>query len=154
MQSGFEPLPFQLSDHATAELATSLRLIVLISDGQSLVLHIRPLLEAILSSKFFLVIFATQVRFEALINDSWKTVRCRGARRILPVRVARRSLARQLTDLLCGAFFFVDGLGVGLSGAGLVDEMAIADGAPTAVGSGLGKITLGVEVTDGSARLA
>ena len=49
---------------------------------------------------------------------------------------------------------FVDGVGVGLSGAGLVDEMAIADGAPTAVGSGLGKITLGVEVTDGSARLA
>jgi hypothetical protein len=149
-----ERFPFQLSDHAIAWSELSLLLIGLIAAGQSFVLQIRLLRDEILSSKFFLVIFATQVRFEALINDSWKAVRCRGARRILPVRVARRSLARQLTDLLCGAFFFVDGLGVGLSGAGLVDEMAIADGAPTAVGSGLGKITLGVEVTDGSARLA
>jgi hypothetical protein len=81
--------------------AASLRLIVLTAAEQSLVLHIRPLLEEILSSKFFLVTRAMQVRSEPLINDNWNVVRCRGARRILPVRVGRRSLARQLTELLC-----------------------------------------------------
>ena len=80
MQSALEPLPFQLSGHATAESAASLRLIVLTADGQSLVLHIRPLLEEILNSKFFLVTRATQVRSEPLINDSWNVVRCCGAR--------------------------------------------------------------------------
>jgi hypothetical protein len=145
LQSGFEPLPFQLSDHATAELATSLRLIVLISDGQSLVLHIRPLLEAILSSKFFLDTRAMHVRSEPLINDNWNVVRCRGASRILPVRVGRRSLARQLTDLVCWDFvvfvdFFDDAVGVGLSVAGVVDKASIADGVTSTVCVGVGEI--------------
>ena len=145
MQSGLEPLPFQLSDHATAESAVSLRLIVLIADGQSLVLHIRPLLEAILSSKVFLDTRAMQVRSEPLINDKPNVVRCRGARRILPVRVGRRSLARQLTDLGCWDFlffvdFFDDAVGVGLGVAELVDQASIADGVASAVCVGPGEI--------------
>ena len=118
--------------------ATSLRLIVLTAAEQSLVLHIRPLLEEILSSKFFLVTRAMQVRSEPLINDNWNVVRCRGARRILPVRVGRRSLARQLTELVCWDFlffvdFFDDAVGVGPAVAGVVDKASIADGVASTV---------------------
>jgi hypothetical protein len=119
--------------------ATSLRLIVLTAAEQSLVLHIRPLLEEILSSKFFLVTRAMQVRSEPLINDNWNVVRCRGARRILPVRVGRRSLARQLTELVCWDFlFFVDAVGLGV--AGVVDKASIADGVGSTVCVGLGEV--------------
>jgi hypothetical protein len=45
-------------------------------------------------------------------------------------------------------------VGLGVFGAGLTDEIPIADGAPAAGGSGLGKITLGVEVAAGVAGLA
>lgn len=75
-----ERFPFQVRDHPTARSELSLLLIGLIAARQSFVLQIRLLRDEILSSKFFLVIFATQVRLEALINDSWKAVRCRGAR--------------------------------------------------------------------------
>jgi len=136
-----EPLPFQLSDHATAASATSFRLIVLTAAEQSLVLQIRPLREEILSSKFFLVTRAMQVRSEPLINDTWNVVRCRGARRILPVRVGRRSLARQLTELGCWDFLcFVDAVGVGLGVAEVVDNASIANGVGSTVCVGLGKV--------------
>ena len=141
MQSGLEPLPVQLSDHATAESAVSLRLIVLIADGQSLVLHIRPLLEEILSSKFFLVTRAMQVRSEPLINDNWNVLRCCGASRILPVRVGRRSLALQRTEPVRCAFLFVDAVGVGLCLAGIVDKTSTTDGVvDSTVCVGLGEV--------------
>ena len=125
--------------------AASLRLIVLTAAEQSLVLHIRPLLEEILSSKFFLDTRAMHVRSEPLINDNWNVVRCRGASRILPVRVGRRSLARQLTDLVCWDFlvfvdFFDDAVGVGLAVAGVVDKASIADGVASTVCVGVGEI--------------
>ena len=119
-----------------------MRLIVWMADGQSRVLHRCPLPEEILSSKFFLVTRAVQVRPEPLIKDNWKLVRCFGARRILPVKVGRRSLAGQATGLGC-PFFFFEAVGCGLAVAALVEEKSTTDGAGGAVRSGFSEVALG-----------
>jgi hypothetical protein len=134
LQLALDRLPFQVKDHATACLEPSLRLIVLIAAGQSLVLHIRPFPEEILSSKFFLVTRAVQVRPEPLIKDSWNVVRCFGARRTLPVKVGRRSRAEQVAGLVRAGFFFAvffvgEAVGRGLAVAALMEETSITDGA-------------------------
>ena len=119
-----------------------MRLIVLMADGQSRVLHSCPLPEEILSSKFFLVTRAVQVRPEPLIKDNWNLVRCFGARRILPVKVGRRSLAGQATGLGCH-FFFFEAVGRGLAVAALVEEKSTTDGVGGAVCSEFGEVALG-----------
>ena len=124
-----------------------MRLMVLMADGQSRVLHSCPLPEEILSSKFFLVTRAVQVRPEPLIKDNWNLVRCFGARRILPVKVGRRSLAAQATGLGCPFFFFFffffEAVGCGLAVAALVEEKSTTDGVGGAVCSGFGEVALG-----------
>ena len=119
-----------------------MRLIVLMADGQSRVLHSCPLPEEILSSKFFLVTRAVQVRPEPLIKDNWNLVRCFGARRILPVKVGRRSLAGQAPGLGC-PFFFFEAVGCGLAVAALVEEKSTTDGVGGAVCSEFGEVALG-----------